>query len=310
MKRIKEIKKASWIAIIGNLILAALKISLGLVSGSLAVVGDGIDSTTDIVTSFITLYTARIISKKPDIKYPYGYGRAETIAAKVLSFVIFFVGAQFFYSTLMRLINGSSAQMPSVLAIYVTLISIGGKIFLTYFQFKTGKITKSPMLIANARNMRNDIMISVTVLTGLIFTNLLNLPLLDLLTALAVSIWIIKTAFEIFMETNMELMDGIKDHSIYNNIFKAVESVKGASNPHRTRVRRMANMYIIDLDIEVDKTLKVSEAHTIAQKVESSIKKNIENVYDVIVHIEPLGNVEIKEKYGLSRNEVNQEVIK
>ena len=119
--RINEIKKASWIAIIGNIILAVLKIAGGLISGSVAVISDGIDSVTDIVTSFITLVTTRIISKKPDVKYPYGYGRAETIAAKGLSFIIFFVGVQLFYSTLMRIIIGDTTKMPSVIAIYITL---------------------------------------------------------------------------------------------------------------------------------------------------------------------------------------------
>lgn len=302
--RINEIKKASWIAIIGNIILAGLKIAGGLISGSVAVLSDGIDSATDIVTSVITLITARIISKKPNAQYPYGYGRAETIAAKVLSFIIFFVGVQLFYSTLLRIINGDTPETPAVIAIYITLISIAGKLLLSYFLFKTGKKIQSSMIIANAKNMRNDIFISLAVLTGLVFTFLLNLTILDLLTALAVSIWIVKTAFGIFMETSMELMDGNKNTHIYNNIFKAVETVKGASNPHRTRVRKLANMYVIDLDIEVDKNLNVSEAHKIAQEVENSIKRKVENVYDIIVHIEPEGNIEVNEKYGLSKDNI------
>jgi len=112
-----------------------------------------------------------------------------------------------------------------------------------------------------------------------------------------------KTAFEIFLETSNELMDGIEDPSVYNKIFNAVCAVDGVFNPHRTRVRKLANMYIIDLDVEVRGSLTVTQAHEIAKKIELVIRESVENVYDIMVHIEPLGNIEKQEKYGLSRND-------
>ena len=99
-------------------------------------------------------------------------------------------------------------------------------------------------------------------------------------------------------------MDGINDPSIYNKIFEAVFSVEGVHNPHRTRVRKLSNMYVIDLDIEVNGDLTVHEAHEIAKKVEKKISENIDNIYDIIVHIEPLGNVEHREKFGLSNDHI------
>ncbi len=299
--RKKEIDKASWAGIIGNGILGILKIGIGIISGSLAVIGDGIDSSTDILTSVITLFAARIISKPPDRQHPYGHSRAETIATKILSFVIFFAGAQLAVSTIKTLIEGQIREQPSAAAIYVTIISIAGKIFLSYYKFKKGKLVESPMLIADARNMRNDILISATVLAGLLFTNILNLPILDSITAFIVSIWIMKTAFDIFIKTQIELMDGIEDSNIYKIVFDSVNSVAGASNPHRTRIRQLGNMIIVDLDIEVDGKLSVTEGHSIGEAVEKEIKANIKNVYDVIVHIEPEGNIEKLERYGLSQ---------
>ena len=112
--RIQQIRLASMIGIIGNLILAILKIAAGLISGSLAVIGDGIDTTTDVVTSFVTLITARIISKPPDAEHPYGHGRAETIATKILSFIIFFAGAQLAWSTALRLISRETVGVPTL----------------------------------------------------------------------------------------------------------------------------------------------------------------------------------------------------
>jgi cation diffusion facilitator family transporter len=299
--RKKEIIKASWTSIIGNAVLSALKIIFGIIAGSLAVVGDGIDSASDVVTSFITLLTARILAKPPDIKYPYGYERADTIAAKALSFVIFFAGAQLGISTVMKIIENQPRSLPSTLAIYITVVSIAGKIMLAVYLYQIGKKQHSSMLMANAKNMQNDVIISLAVLAGLFFTFILRLPIVDTITALAVSLWVMKTAFEIFKQTNLELMDGIKNPSVYKQIFEAIDSVEGVTNPHKVRLRQLGNMYMVDIDIEVDADLTVKEAHEIAHEVEESIKEKIANVYDIMIHIEPVGDVNKNEKFGVTR---------
>jgi cation diffusion facilitator family transporter len=296
-----QLKRASWIGIVGNGILAVFKIVIGFVSGSLAVIGDGIDTLSDVLTYIITLFTTRLISKPPDYKYPYGYRKAETISTKVLSFIIFFAGAQLLISTASRIISGEEREMPSIIAIYVTILSIIGKGILAAWQFKIGKQNDSSMIIANAKNMRNDILISASVLVGLVFTFVLKMPILDLITAMFVSLWIIKVAFNIFQETNMELMDGLPDTDVYFKIFKSVEAVKEAHNPHRIRVRKLADVLLIALDIEVDGDFSVNEAHEIAVQVEQKLKQNIPNIYDVLVHIEPSGNIETDEVYGISK---------
>ncbi len=290
---------------VGNAVLAALKVTAGFVSGSLAVVGDGIDSTTDIVTSLVTLLAARIMGKPPDATHPYGHTRVETMATKILSFVIFFVGAQLAISTVRRLLAHDAAGLPTMLALYVTAFSIVGKIALAIHQFRIGRRYDSSMLIANGKNMRNDIVISAAVLVGLVFTHLLRLPILDTVSALAVSVWIMKSAFDIFLETSTELMDGMEDDSMYQQIFDAVAGVEGAHNPHRTRVRKLSNMHVIDLDIEVDESMSVHDAHEVAMRVESEIRRKIPSVYDVIVHVEPLGNIEHSERYGLAGPRTN-----
>ncbi len=303
MSRIKNIKKASWVGVAGNAVLSFLKIVIGFLSGSLAVVGDGIDSATDILTSLLTLWVARIIEKPPDARHPYGHGRAETIATRIVSFIIFYAGLQLGISSVQSIISGTESSLPSSLAVYVTVLSIGAKLFLAYYKFKVGKKEKSSMLIADSKNMRNDVVLSVTVLAGLFLAYLLNFPVLDKYVALAVSVWIIKVAIEIFFEENTELMEGVPETDTYGEIFDAVQNVKGAHNPHRTRIRKIGTFIVIDLDIEVDGKITVSEGHEIAKTVEEEIKRVVDNVYDVLIHVEPLGNVEKDEKYGVSCND-------
>lgn len=303
--RTQLIIRTSWIGILGNSILSALKIVLGLISGSLAVVGDGIDSATDILTSWITLFTARIISRPPDARYSYGYAKADTLATQVLAFIIFFAGAQLAISTVSQLVKGHVREIPSLLAIYVTVFSILGKLLLSLIHFRTGKRIKSAMLIANGKNMQNDVIISVGVLVGLFLTQVLNIPVIDKIVALLISIWIMRVGMKVFLQANIELMDGVKDPTIYDQVVKAVSRIKDAKNPHRMRIHQIGGAYMIACDIEVNGSITVDASHEIAKQVEESIKQEIGNVYDVMVHVEPAGNVE-REVYGVSNQEVKK----
>lgn len=289
------------IGIIANAALAVAKIVVGFLARSAAVIGDGVDSALDVLTSTVTLVAGRITEKPPDVDHPYGHTRAETIATKSLSFIIFFAGAQLAISSVTSIIAGHDAVLPARIAIWVTVGSIVAKSALAIYKFHAGRTTGSTMLIADAKNMRSDIVISIAVLAGLLFTFALELPVVDVLTALGVSVWIMWVAFGIFLETNEELMEGHGNPSTYQAIFDAVQEVPGAEHPHRTRIRAIGGLLIVDLDIEVDGEMSVHDAHAIAQRTERRIRERVENVYDVLVHVEPIGNVEGSERYGLSQ---------
>ncbi len=305
-ERVATIKLASWIGITGNALLALLKIIAGLISGSLAVVADGIDSATDVLGSVVTLFTAVIINQPPDPKHPFGHSRAETLATAILAFIIFFAGAQLMMTTVGSFIKGETVTIPSMLGVYVIIISIVGKMLLAISQYYLGKKASSPMIIANAKNMQNDILISTGVLAGLGFTIYFKLPILDPVIATIISILIMKTAVQVYMDTNRELMGGGISAEIYNHINNVVRETKGAENPHRMRVRKMGEYYFIDLDIEVEEHLSVKEAHEIAVTLEDGIRQRIPNVYDIMVHIEPEGNLEEMEKFGLCPDDVDK----
>lgn len=304
MSREKTIIRASWWAITGNGLLAILKLTIGFVSGSFAVMADGIDSATDIASFVVVLLAARYMAKPPNIRFPYGYNKADTIASRILSLLIFFAGAQLAYSSVKTLIEGTSTEIPSSIAIYVTVFSIVCKLILALFLFRTGKNTDSQMLVTGAKNMRNDIFISLSVLASLLFTVVFEEPIIDRAIALVISGFIMFSAFRIFMKSNIDLMDGIDDPQLYNQLFDAVNKVEGAHHPHRVRARKLGNYYVVNLDIEVDADLSVKKAHDIAQNVEKSIKYNLENIYDIMVHVEPLGNLEKSEQYGITEREI------
>jgi cation diffusion facilitator family transporter len=303
--REKLIIRASWVSIAGNALLSMAKIIVGIIAGSMAVLADGIESASDIVTSVIILITAHIVSRPPNVRFAYGYDRADTITSKVLAFVIFFAGAQLAISTFNQLLESTDREIPSMIAIYVTLISIAGKIMLALYQRRIGKKTGSSMLIANSRNMFNDVVISVMVLAGLIFTFTLKMPAVDTITGFAVSIWIMVVAYRIFMKSNIELMDAVEDASIYEKVFTAISRVEGVSSPHRARIRQIGHQYVIAVDIEIDGSKSLQEAHDLMQEVEEEIRKDVEYVYDILIQTEPLGKDQSKEKFGVSPDKLN-----
>jgi cation diffusion facilitator family transporter len=295
----KILLQTSWVSTVGNAFLSAAKIIVGFVAGSMAVIGDGIDSATDVVISIVMIFTARIVSRPPDRKHVYGHEKAESIATKVLSFVIFYAGVQMLISSAKQVFNPEEKLLPSILAIYVTVFSIVGKLLLAYYQFRQAKKINSSILKANAKNMRNDVIISLSVLAGLVFTFALKMPILDAVTGICVAIYILYSAFGIFMDSSVELMDSVKDTSVYDKLFDAVSEVAGAEHPHRARVRMVGGMYVIGIDIEANGDISLNEAHKIANEVEQNIRNKIPNIYDIRIHLEPQGTVHSDERFGL-----------
>ncbi len=310
--RSRLIAAAGLIALAGNLLLAAVKLSIGFAAHSLAVLGDGIDSATDVCIALMAVAVSRIIARPSDKEHPWGHGRAETTATMILSFIIFFAGAQLLLQSAQALATGSYTEYTSPLVIIAAAVSIAGKCALAAVQRYLGKKAQSPMILANAQNMKNDIIMSAGVLAGIAAAKLFGRPELDPVIALAVSLWIIKNAVSLFGQMNTELMDGNTDNELYRTLFAAIRSVPGVSHPHRARIRKIANHWDIDVDIEVDANMTVHQAHEIAERTAAAVKRAIPDVYDIMVHIEPAGHASHhpEEQYGLSEADVEREATR
>ena len=299
-RKARLIKIASLTALAGNTLLAAFKIAAGIYAGSLAVLGDGIDSSVDVLIAIMSLIVARIIARPADQDHPWGHGRAETVATSLLACILFFAGAQLILNSGRDILFGERREVPSAPALAGALVSIGGKALLAWTQYCFGKKAGSAMLKANAKNMTGDVVLSAGVLAGLGLSMFFKVGLIDSAAAILVGLWVIKSAIGIFMEANRGLMDGGSDKEFYQAVFAAVRSVDGAGNPHRVRMRRIAGLWDIDIDIEVARDISVSTAHGIATRVEQAIKERVEGVYDIMVHIEPAGYSHQREGYGLN----------
>lgn len=301
--RNKSFSRAAWIGVWANGALSAAKVLVGLLFNSSAVLADGVDTGTDVFTSLVTLVSGRISSKPPDKTHPYGHEKAEAIAAKIVSFIVFYAGVSLLLESVKRIIFQEHAQIRGALPLFVTILSMAVKSWLFLYKYSVGKKLNSSVLIADALNMRNDILISSTVLLGVILSKF-GLFWMDSVAALVISIMIVRTAINIFRETSYELMDGMQNLDIYQEIFEAVKSVKGAKNPHKVRIRQVGYKYFVDMDIEVDPHLTVEMGHEIATQVKRAIMERNDRIADVLVHVEPSGNVE-QEPFGLDQEKLN-----
>ena len=308
-QRARYIRVAGLVALLGNTSLAIMKFILGHLASSLAVTGDAIDSSTDVLIALVTLLISFIIRKPSDKEHPWGHGRAETTATMILSFIIFFAGSQLIVQSLKKISDYIKDPLLGSIdnaALISSIISICGKAFLSLLLYKLGTKANSDMTKANAANMRNDIILSAAILIGVAAAKFFSCPVLDPLAALLAGMWIIKNALSLFVQINMELMDGNTDNSLYSKLFKAIDSVPGAENPHRARIRKIASLFDIDLDIEVDPNLTVYEAHEIAEAAEDAVREAIPETYAVMIHIEPCGSEthQRKEEFGLRPEDV------
>jgi cation diffusion facilitator family transporter len=303
-ERNRLIRKASIISLVGNSVLAVSKILTGIIAGSKAVLGDGLDSFTDVFISIITLVISIIIMRSPDKEHPYGHFRAETIATGILAFIIFSVGGQLALTASEKIINKEYTVIPDRFAIYVIVFSIVGKMILAWTQYTLGKKAESQIILANSKNMLIDTFTSLGVLTGLFFIFYFNQPIIDNIVAFLIGIWIMITAATIFKGTITEVMEGETDMSLYNKVFEEVKKADGLFNPHRLRIRRLGTYYLIEMDVEAEGGLSVKDAHNKVVLLERSIRESIPYVYDIFVHIEPLNNIEEHEKWGLKENDL------
>ncbi len=299
------IQQASWVGMIGNGLLAALKIIVGFIAGSAAVIADGIDSASDILASLITFYASKVSEMPPDKAHPWGHKRAEAIAAKIISMIIFVAGLQLVISTVGMLWNGEVRQMPGKASIAVTILSILGKSVMALYKFRVAKKTNSSMMKADAINMKNDIFLSLSVLIGLGITYITNLPVIDTCVGILLGLWILRSGAMLSLETNTELMDSFENHEVYyKKLYSIANETPGVYNPHKMRIRKLNNHLDIYLDIEVDGDLSVTQGHDIAKDLETNIKNVFDEVFDVMVHVEPISNEE-DEQFGISHKDID-----
>lgn len=283
--RYREGMIASWVGIIANIALMVFKFTAGIIGQSQALVADAVESFSDVVSTSVVLISLKISSKPVDWDHPYGHGRAETLATGFMALAISTAGILIIWRTINEMIAGVST-VPRPLALAAAVIVIIVKEFLYRYFAAKGRALNSAVLLASATDQRKDSITSIAALLG-IAGALLGVPILDPLAALVVSVFILKFAYDIAVKTGGELMDRVPDVGVIGQIRSIALGIAGVERAE-VRARRLGPNVFVEIKIAVDPSISVREGHDIAKQVKTDVIDRIEEVEDVMVHINPL----------------------
>ena len=287
-----------------NVILAAGKIVIGVVGGSQSLVADGFHSLSDLLTDVMVIFAAKHASRDADEDHPYGHGRIETAITVALGIVLLLVAAGIVFEAARRLFHPERLTHPDVATLVMAAISVAAKELLYQYTLRVAKRIRSNLLKANAWHHRSDAISSIVVIVGIAGT-MAGLPYLDAIAAVIVGLMIAKIAWDLGWHAVHELIDTGLEAERVEAIRKVILSVDGVRELHTLRTRRMGSDALVDVHIQVDPFLSVSEGHHISETVRRRVVGEIDEVQDVLVHIDPEDDEQIALSAHLpSRDEV------
>ncbi len=268
-----------------NAVLMVLKLAAGHYGRSEAVFADGVESACDFIAILSTMIALRIGRKPFDERHPYGHGKAESIAAVVVSLVIFATGAGILVNAV-HTIADRTFQTPDPVAVAAAMVTIGIKEWLYRFSVSTGRRLESPALLAVARDHRKDALTSVATLVG-VTAAFFGAGFMDPLAAALTAFFIFHIGYETFTAAVHDLMDSQPAPELLREVTALAEGVAGVEHVHEIRGRRSGQFLIIDLKLDMDPEMTVKRSHDVATTVKRRIFERFPNVGDVMIHINP-----------------------
>lgn len=268
-----------------NAVLMIVKLLAGYFGNSEAVFADGIESACDFVAILATLIALRIGRKSVDDDHPYGHGKAECIAAILVSLIILAAGGGILYKAIATFVQGDYPK-PQLIAVVAALATILIKEALARYTSRVARKLESPAVDAIAKDHRKDALTSVATMIG-VTGAYFGVVFLDPLAAGLTAFFIFYIGGETFKKACHDLMDGQPPKDVLAHIIAAAEGVPGVDHVHEIRGRRSGQYLIIDLKLEMDPDMTVKRSHEIATEVKRLIFNRFPNVGDVMIHINP-----------------------
>lgn len=277
---------ASRLALFVILGLVALKISVTVLTGSVSILAQLMDSLLDLIAVTLTFFAINISTKPADREHPFGHGKIENISAVVQAVLIFAAAGVVIYSAINRMISTATIEMTEA-GIGVMAISIIVSILLSRHLFRIAKKTDSLALEAIAHNIAADVYSAAGVLVGLLALRLTGWEIIDPIIALAVSLVIIRSAYKVMRVSFGGLMDTRlpedEENAIKSAITDCSNRVEDFSN---LRTRKAGSQRYISFNLKMGNDASLEEAHDMCDQIEQDIKAKLPNS-TVTIHVEP-----------------------
>lgn len=280
--------KVSFVTIIGNILLSVMKLIVGFIAHSNAMISDAIHSASDVFSTFVVIIGIKLASKKADKEHPYGHERLECVAAIVLSMVLFITGFGIGTAALKNITSGdyNNIVVPGILALVAAIVSIVSKEAMYWYTRYNAKRIDSSALMADAWHHRSDAFSSIGALIGIAGARL-GFPIMDSIASMIIFVFIIKAAYDIFKDAIDKMVDHACDDDTVNQIRECVMKHEDVLGIDMLQTRIFGNKIYVDLEIATDGSYTLSKAHTIAESVHDDIEKSFPKVKHIMVHVNP-----------------------
>ena len=284
----KVANEVSVVTIIGNTILSVIKLFAGIIAHSNAMVSDAVHSASDVFSTIVVIIGIRLAAKQSDKEHPYGHERLECVAAIILAMVLFITGLGIGMEALKNIFTGDyvSLQIPGILALIVAVVSILSKEGMYWYTRHYAKKIDSSALMADAWHHRSDAFSSVGALIGIGGARL-GFPIMDSVASLVIFLFIVKAAFDIFKDAIDKMVDHSCDEETEKQIFDCVMENENVLGIDLLQTRIFGNKIYVDVEIQVDGSYTLREAHNIAESVHKKIERNFSKVKHIMVHVNP-----------------------
>lgn len=286
--------RTTLIGILSNLILAVTKSTAGYLGNSYALIADGIESLSDVISSIIVYSGLKIAVRPPDDNHPYGHGKAEPLAASVVAIALIIAAVVIIIQSTAEIINPHHAPEPFTLIVLLGVIVVKESLF--KFVFKVGDTIESTAVKTDAWHHRSDAITSAAAFVGIAIALIGGdgYESADDIAALAASGIIIFNAYRLLKPAIRDLMDHSPSEKVEINIRASAKSVEGVVALDKCKIRKMGFEYYVDLDVIVEGEISVRLGHQIAHNVKTVVRLENPRVANVLIHIEPDDDERIK----------------
>lgn len=286
MDRFKAANRASIFGIIGNIFLFVIKVIVGFISNSQAMIADAFNSASDILSSFMTYIGNRVASKEADEDHNLGHGKAEYIYSMMISIVMFLLGGKILIDSIGSIMNPSKYHFTMWLVI-VCIVTILVKLFLYLYTRSIGKKYNNLLVEANSKDHRNDVVITSCNLIAAV-CSLYGIYIIDGIVGLLISLWIIYTAIKIYVESYDVLMDKTISNETKDKVLAIIEEHDEVLKIQHFNATPVGYRYMVSFTIFVDGNLSTFDSHDIANNLEKEIDEKVPEIYLTIIHVNPM----------------------
>lgn len=277
----------STVSILVNLLLSLFKLAAGVLAHSGAMISDAVHSASDVFSTIIVMIGVSVSGKQSDKEHPYGHERMECIASILLAIVLFATGAGIGMNGIEKISAGEQAiAIPGLLALIAAILSIAVKEWMYWYTRAAAKKINSSALMADAWHHRSDALSSIGSFIGVLGARL-GFPILDPLASVVICLFIIKAAWDIFVDTMNKMVDKSCDEEMVDQIKTVVLSRPGVIDVDLLNTRMFGSRAYVDVEISADEDLRLKDAHAIAEDVHDTIEKGFPQVKHCMVHVNP-----------------------